>query len=63
MILARNYIFVEEDLAFLKAARWNSLHTENFVLIDPKSAYYRREFIMDLNSASVNQLISDIKNP
>jgi protein SCO1/2 len=57
--LARNYYFAEEDLGLLKAPD-EFLHTENFVLIDQNR--YIRGIYNGLNSASVNQLISDIKS-
>lgn len=56
--LGRKDYFVEEDLGLEKAAD-DFLHTENFVLVDKNK--YIRGIYNGLNSASVSQLIKDVK--
>ncbi len=56
--LGRQDYFVEEDLGLEKEAD-EFLHTENFVLIDQNK--YIRGIYNGLNSASVSQLIKDVK--
>jgi protein SCO1/2 len=56
--LGRNSYFVEEDLGIDKPKE-AFLHTENFVLIDQNR--HIRGIYNGLNSASVNQLIADMK--
>lgn len=56
--LGRQDYFVEEDLGLTKDVD-EFLHTENFVLIDQNK--HIRGIYNGLNSASVNQLIKDVK--
>ncbi|MFK7772092.1 MAG: SCO family protein [Saprospiraceae bacterium] len=56
--LGRQDYFVEEDLGLTKEAD-EFLHTENFVLIDKNQ--HIRGIYNGLNSASVSQLIKDVK--
>ena len=56
--LGRQDYFVEEDLGLIKDAD-EFLHTENFVLIDQNK--HIRGIYNGLNSASVSQLVKDVK--
>ncbi len=56
--LGRKNYFVEEDLGLAKSLD-EFLHTENFVLIDKNR--HIRGIYNGLNTASINQLITDIK--
>ncbi|MEM9833206.1 MAG: SCO family protein [Bacteroidota bacterium] len=56
--LGRRDYFVEEDLGLAKGLD-EFLHTENFVLIDKNR--HIRGIYNGLNTASINQLIADIK--
>lgn len=56
--LGRNSYFVEEDLGIDKPNE-AFLHTENFILVDQNR--HIRGIYNGLNSASVNQLIEDIR--
>ncbi|MGB5172635.1 MAG: SCO family protein [Eudoraea sp.] len=56
--LGRNQYFVENDLGIPKDIN-DFLHTENFLLVDKKR--HIRGIYNGLNSASINQLITDVK--
>ena len=56
--LGRNHYFVENDLGVLKDIN-DFLHTENFLLVDKNK--HIRGIYNGLNSASITQLITDVK--
>ena len=56
--LGRNHYFVENDLGVLKDIN-DFLHTENFLLVDKNK--HIRGIYNGLNSASIAQLITDVK--